>query len=352
MIHVYISGRHKRRLPLSYSALAPLFHDHIVLVERPEDADLYLFAHVLDLEEAAQEVIADWRRRRRPVVLLSEEPFWDTIWGRRPLQGHLEVETRFGTVPVIQLNHQTSDIFRFDAIPYYLLTNHRFATRYLHRFRRNEARSAQQWRAAFEARSRHLTFMFERRPEAFHNVRWEADSLIGLCAWRTELAECFDDDDSDGNLGTGAERLGQSWQGGKPRFDLPDWHLDKIMRLDDHCRILSAIENTHQPNYISEKFFDAFACGAMPLYYATPEHRIHDFDLPAESWLNLSDLSPDDAAEQVRAQTFDAAFFEAFREAQHLLANLFSDTDLLVAERERLGQSVQRALRQALEDAS
>ena len=341
MIRIFISGRHSRRLPFSYRALAPLFDGQVALVDSPDKADLYLFAHVLDIQDTDLSVVRDWRARRCPVVLMSEEPFWDTIWCRRPLRRELRVETRFGALPVLQLNHQTSEIFRFDAIPYYLLTNHRFATSYLYRFQRNTARSEAEWRTAFADRAQSLTFMFERRPELYHNVRWDKAGLIGLCAWRTDLAECFGPEE--------AERLGHSWQGGPRRFDLKNWHLDKLMRLDDRSRSLAALENTHQPNYITEKLFDAFACGALPLYYADPGHRVHDFALPTESWLNLYGLSPTQAAERIRALPFDAAFFEAFQIAQHQLADRFAETGLWVDERVRLRAAVLLELTRALE---
>jgi hypothetical protein len=96
VIRVYKTGRHAKRTPLSYPALWPLFEMQIELVERPEMADLYLFAHVMDIQEAPEDLVLDWRRRHRPVVLLSEEPFWDTIWGRRPLDPMIFVDTSYG----------------------------------------------------------------------------------------------------------------------------------------------------------------------------------------------------------------------------------------------------------------
>ena len=342
MIRVFKTGRHARRTPLSYTALAPLFADHITLVDSPDQADLYVFAHVLDLEDIPLEVIEDWRRRRRPVVLLSEEPFWDTIWCRHPLKRHHIVKTRYGALPVIQLNHQTSAIFRFERIPYYLLTNHRFATTYAHRFTRNARLSPRDWKTAFETRAKRLVFMFERRPESYHDLRWPEGGVIGLCAWRTNLALAFTPDE--------AKRIGQSWHGGQTRFELPDWHLAKMVALDGRTRILAAVENTHSPHYLTEKLFDAFACGALPLYYASPNHRIHGLGLPENAWLNLYGLSPKEAADRVREFAFDDAFFEAYRAAQQKLEALFTDPVLIVAERTRLQQSVIRELSRILEN--
>lgn len=327
-IKVFKSGPHAHRTPLSYPALAPLFADFIDLVERPEQADLYVFSHPADVGAASKLLIEDWRRRRRPVVILSEEPFWDTLWGRRPLARHRVLDSHYGALPVIQLNHHTSSIFCFDRIPYYLLTNHRFANTYAVRFSRNAGLTTADWEARFAARKVDLAFMFERRPDPVHNMHWPAGGIIGLCAWRTALAETC-------STGT-VERLGASWQGGPSRFELDDWYLDKITRLDDRSRLFGAFENTHQPTYITEKFFDAFACGALPLYFASPLHRIHDFSLPPASWVNLYNLSVPDAIRTIEEFRITRAHLEAYVDTQQRLKRLFCDTRHWVAERQRL----------------
>lgn len=337
MIRIYVTGRHAHRMPLSYPALRPLFDGHITRVDRAEEADLYVFAHVLDIQEAPREMVEDWRRRRRPVVLLSEEPFWDTIWGGQPLARKVYVDTDFGSVPVHQLNHHTSDIYRFERLPYYLLTNHRFANAYACRFARNAAWSVQDWQDRLAASPLDVGFMFERRPEPYHGVRWPAGDIEGLCAWRTELAEGC----QQGRIA----RWGQSWQGGISRFDLvTDWHLDKLVRLDGQSRLLGALENTHQPDYITEKLFDAFACGSVPLYYAGPGHRVHDLDLPPEAWINLHGLTPVAAAAHIAAHRQTADTARALQSASARLAQLFNDTGLWIKERQRLGHQVRQAL--------
>jgi len=341
MIRVFKSGRHAHRTPLSYAALAPLFQTDIILVDQPEQADLYLFAHSLDVQNASQALVVDWRRRRCPVVILSEEPFWDTIWGGQPMERHIYIETAFGSLPVIQLNHHTSDIFDFDKIPYYLLTNHRFVNAYRWRFRRNANRSLGQCRADFANRPMDLSFMFERRPERYHDVRWAQAGIVGLCAWRSTLAAAC-------NQGV-VERLGQSWQGGQARQGLVDWHLDKIIRLDGRARSIGALENTHQPNYLTEKFFDAFACGARPLYFAAPEHRVHGVGVPKAAWLNLYGLTPTEAAERVSERFVQPGFLEAWHLAQIRLAALFGDGAILLHERQRLRHAVVQALRAVIE---
>jgi hypothetical protein len=275
-----------------------------------------------------------------PVVLLSEEPFWDSLWSPDPLARKVTIETRFGALPVIQLNHHTTAIFNFATIPYLLLTEPGFIAAYAGRFARNARQSAADWRQDFAARPQDAVFMAAHRPEPFHDISFPAGGLIGLCAWRTRLAEAM-----PGQV----VRLGTGWAPGSDRLALDDWHLDKLTRLDRQARILSAIENTHQPAYVTEKLFDAFACGARPAYFAAPDHHVHRLGLPAEAWVNLHGLDPATAAERLAGLVWDNAFFEAYHAAQAALARLFGEPALVLAERRRLAVAVAGALAEVLD---
>ena len=340
MIRVWRGGAHARRTPLSYRWLAPLWEGEVAQVEDPAEADLAIFAHCLDAAEAPAAVVREWRARRLPLVWLSEEPFWDTIWGRDPMAGRLMVRHPTGLLPLHQVSHQTSAVFRFDILPYYILTNPRFLTTYRRLFARNAARDAADWRTDFAARATETTFMFERRPEPFHDVAWPEGDLVGICARRTRIAEGWE----------GALRLGASWGTGPARFGLQDWHADKIATLDGQARVLGAFENTHQPEYITEKLFDAFACGSLPLYHASPDHRVHGFGLPPLSWLNTWGLAEDAVAPAARARLAEPGFFEAYAAAQSRLAALVAP-DHEAAERARLRRALPAALAEVRDTA-
>ncbi|WP_415918882.1 glycosyltransferase family 10 domain-containing protein [Tateyamaria sp. SN6-1] len=330
MIKVFLSGAHARRTPLSYTALADLWDGVVMQVDQPDQADMHVFAHVLDIQMAPFELVEDWRVCRTPIVLLSEEPFWDTIWGQAPLDPVIYVDTQFGIVPVHQLNHTTSDIFRFEQIPYFLLTDARFANAYADRFARAVARGPVLWGAPpFD-----IGFMFERRPEPFHDVTWLEADLIGLAAWRTRLAEACD--------GDRVRRWGRSWEGGLSRFDLGgDWHVDKLARIDGQCRLFSAVENTHHRDYVTEKLFDALACGSVPLYVASPGHRLHEMGLPDGAWVNLFGHTAEDAARMLAPQEDRS---EALYAGQLAMAQLFGETSVWQHERKRLRNAVLEAL--------
>ncbi|WP_156916762.1 glycosyltransferase family 10 domain-containing protein [Leisingera aquimarina] len=350
MIRIFKTGAHIRRTPLSYPALAPLFDGHIQEAETPGEADLYVFAHILDIENAPRELVEDWRQRRRPIVLLSEEPFWDTLWGRQPLARRRLADNPWGRLPVHQLTHHSSAIFRFTRIPYYLLTNHRFANAYAAKFARNARLTPADWRQAFLQRRSHLAFLFERRDGAHHSLRWPEGDITGLCHWRTQVAQAC----RQGCI----ERLGRSWQPERPaRGQLADWHLDKLALLDGRARVVGAFENTHQPDYITEKLFDAFACGALPAYTAGPRHRIHELGLPAASWLNLHGLSATRAAARLDGLDWgDAAWLErtseAYAAAQRQLAALLGDPRNWLLERQRLQAALLAEFRSILDQSS
>lgn len=318
---VRLHGPHANRLPLAYPHLAPLWTDQITLTDGP--ADLHLFAHPRDVITL-----------RGNSVLLSEEPFWDSLFSPDPLADVI-------TLPAGRLhqrNHHTSAIFAHDRIPYFVLTDQRYISAYQRLFTRNAALSPADWRDRFATRAQDAVFMAEYRPEPFHDLTIPEGNIVGLCAWRTRLALA-----ARGRVA----RLGASWRGGATRFTLTDWHADKLAQMDHHTRMLSAVENTHQPAYLSEKFFDAFAVGARPLYVASPAHRVHDLGLPPAAWINLHGLTSDQAAATLPFNE-DDAFFAAYPVAQTLLRDLFTDAHV-AAERTRLGASVIADLQQLAE---
>lgn len=333
---VYITGAHQHRQPFAYAALAPLWEGQIDLTTDPKDADLISIAHphnLGDMTEAAAGKVA----QGTPTALISEEPFWDTLFSPDPL-AHMVVlhAAHLGSAQVHQVNHHRSPIFDFARIPYFLLTDPGYIQRYGALFHRNAQLTAEDWAHAFANRPHDITFMAERRPEAFHDIDLPSGDITGLCAWRTRLAI--------GCITGRVQRLGASWGHGASRFDLSDWHSDKLAGLDGQTRILSGVENTHQPTYLSEKLFDAFACGARPIYYASPGHRVHDLahdiGLPSEAWINLWGQNSDAAPEAIDAAPWDAAFYSAYAQAQSALAALFTDAQAVASERARLGHAL------------
>lgn len=339
MLRVWRGGAHAHRMPLAYDALAPLWEGQIQLDYTPEQADLLAIAHPLDALALAPDV-AEAVARGVPAMLLSEEPFWDTLFSPDPLADRITLPASvMGEMRLHQVNHHRSGIFDFERIPYYLLTDPRFLRAYREHFARNARINAMDWAAAWGDRPADLVFMAERREERFHDIDIPEGGILGLCAWRTRLALACEN----------AERLGASWQGGDTRFALEDWHLDKMTRLDGHARLLSAVENTRQPLYISEKIFDAFACGALPIYMGGPGHGIHRLELPEASWIDLWGADEQTGKARIMATLQKGADWTAYAAAQRRLAELFNDTEIAVRERVRIVDALRHELARAVD---
>jgi hypothetical protein len=325
MIKVHPFGDYAHRQPFAYIPIREGCADAI-LVTNFAEADIVVLSHTKDLERYADTLIAQLGAGQR-LVLLSEEPFWDSIWARDPLTREQSIETRSGSLPFVFLNHVTSDIFDFERIPYFILTDYAYAIRYACWFRENAQLSVADWMSRFAAVDWDLAFVAEYRNEPLFDKAFPEAGLIGLGRWRTRLAlGC-----NDGKV----LRMGAGWNALPRRQSLPDWHLEKYLDLNGRCAVLSAVENTYHPQYITEKVFDSLCIGAIPLYVAGPSHRLYDL-LPNEAFIDLHGLTPDDAAALVTTVRPDQARVLAFREGQQRMAQMFNSPSILRAEYDRL----------------
>ncbi|SOC06907.1 hypothetical protein [Rhodobacter maris] len=329
MLKVYPFGDYSHRQPLAYAPIRTLCSDRITLTDKLEAADLVVLAHSKDLDRHGAALRARLGRGQR-LVLLSEEPFWDSVWAADPLTRVQIHRTETGPLPFTFLNHATSRLYDFAEIPYFLLTDRRFFTRYATWFHRNAALSAADWAARWDAAERDIAFVAEYRNEAKFDICRGGGEILGLGSWRTRLALAC-------NRGR-VLRMGAGWNDLPRRQSLPDWHLEKFLDLDGRCRVLSAIENTHQRNYVSEKIFDSFALGAVPIYVADPAHLVHG--LVSGGIINLWGLTPDEGAAALDAFHPDAAFREGYIATQAQMARLFGTAAALSREQRRLATAL------------
>lgn len=334
MIAVHPAGDYAHRQPLAYAPLRAACTDRIRLVGSPAEADVIVLAHPKDLTAHGPVLTAGMGADQR-LVLLSEEPLWDTVWGPDPMAAHVPCARR----RVAQLTHQTSGIFAFARIPYFLLTDHAFYVRYAGWFARNAARAPADWAADWAARPLDLVFAAEYRDEARFDVGFDGGRLRGLGRWRTQVALAC--------KSPAMVRTGWGWNTLPRRQDLPDWHLEKFLDYDGRARMVSALENTHQRHYVSEKIFDAFAMGAVPLYAAAPDHRVWDL-VPREAVLNLWDLSPEEARTAIADFTPDARFWASYAQAQADLAARFARPAAFLQETARLAGALVTAFHEVL----
>lgn len=325
VISVCALGTYAHRQPLAYAQIRVHCQTAITLIDAPTRADLVVVAHSKDLDSHADQLRGLSSDQR--VVLLSEEPFWDTIWGQDPLSRDLIHTAPGGALRLTQLNHMTSPVFAFTAIPYFLLTNTHFATRYGVWFETTAKLRPADWQRHFETVPGQGAFMMARRSAARYEADFPEADTWSLCNQRTALAEAC--------CVPGFVRFGKGWNDAPPRQALTDWHLEKYLALKGRYRFVGAIENTHQPHYVTEKIFDAWATGAIPLYMAGPGHRVHDLAL-AGSWLNLATCSPSEAPACLDALRTDPAFCDIYAAQQRRLLALFADRAVWQAELDRL----------------
>lgn len=328
---IALLGRHARRTPLSYPPLRRRVGDRLAWVDDPTGADLLLTGFNIDWRENI-EVLAPLLARPRPPALavMSEEPLWDVTWSG-PFTGRAGRMT-VGTAEVAYtfLGHETSDIFRFDRLPYFVLTDDRFPLRYAAMMARLAGTAPAALLARWQAAPIGAAFFAEKRQGDSYVGGFPDRDVTRLSSYRSTVAEL--------SQGPGVLRVGKGWGAPVQRQDLPDWHLDKLALLDGRVRMATAYENVHQHNYISEKIFDAIAVGGVPVYWAGPRHRIFEL-VPDSAMLNTVGLDPAAAAARIAGFVPDLALAESWLETCAHLARLFGDFRVIAGERQRVADA-------------
>ena len=330
---VRLYGRHSNRTPMYYPAYRRLFDRHVGFVDAFGEADTIVTGFDTDFRSSSDYLEQEFSvRPELRFVVVSEEPLWDTVWSSVLEEREGVVGKGGKAIPYTVANHVNSNVFDFDKLPYFITTDDKFFQRYGRFFQRNAALSPDELLAIWRGAPIRAAFYAERRLEDRYDIFHPELAVRGLCAWRTRVAEAV----TRGNV----VRVGQGWNpDATRRQSLPDWHLDKLTALDKRSLVVSGLENTHQPDYITEKLFDAFAVLGIPLYYAEPRHRVHEI-CPSGGFINLYGHSERQAAAIVDAFEPDAAFAGAYLETQKTLAKLFSDPETLNRERERVVRAV------------
>jgi hypothetical protein len=333
-------GRHANRTPLSYKPFLREVGDQIAFVDRPEDADLLLTGFNLDFRDAA-ESLAELRRTNSALKLLvlSEEPLWDVYWSG----GFTETERQLDNgIDYRFLNHENSTIFDFENFPYFVLTDYNFAATYAMRIKAMTQLTAAQLVAQWETAPLTAVFFAEYRASNGVEPEFPDRAIRGMSEYRTRVAEAVR------KKLPNTLCVGKGWREQVRRQDLASWHLDKLSTILGRTRICSAIENTHQHCYISEKLFDSFAAGAIPIYCAGPEHRVFEI-VPAQAMINIDGLSAHEAADRIADFRPDAAFAEAWLDTARTLARMFADIGALQAERQRVARAAVKAVHEMVD---
>lgn len=337
-------GRHSNRTPLSYHAYQTIIGDNglgiATLVPLSSNPDILVLGHVFDLFTELDKIqSAKEKNSLIKIVVLSEEPLWDTVWS-----GGFDKKVDFRVVNGTKIdfyyfNHLTTSIYDFDSLPYFITTDNNYLARYQMMLSRNKKMSSNQLITLWQTALYPAAFFLERRPEDQFSVEYPQYDLRGLCQYRTNIAEELR---SDATL-----IAGKDWSNDPIRQKLPDWHLDKISRLDGKTKIISALENTHQVNYISEKIFDAYAINGIPLYYASKNHRIFDI-LPSGAFINLFEKSIDEAVSSIKDYQATKTYAELYIECQESLSKKFAKVSTIDDEREAMCLKINKEILQVL----
>ena len=325
-------GRHARRTPLSYPALRRVVGDRLAWVEQPAEADLVVTGFNLDWRENIDQMQSLLAQPKAPkLAVISEEPLWDVTWSG-PFTGRDGQMTVNGTdIRYTFLGHETSDIYRFERLPYFVLTEDHYVVRYASMMARFAGMTPDILLKRWQSAPVSAAFFAEKREGETYAGSFPERDVTRLSTYRSDVAAL--------SQGTDVLRVGKGWGAEVRRQDLPDWHLDKLAQLDGRVRMASAYENVHQHNYISEKIFDAFAVGSVPVYWASPRHRIFDL-VPATAMLNTIGLDAPEAAQQISGFTPDMALAESWLETCARLATLFGDFQAISNERRRVANAV------------
>lgn len=324
---IHIFGRHGKRTPFAYEPYRRLLSRHFDLSVSAEEADFLIIGFVLDIKENFELLHRLCKSSLRRIVVISEEPLWDTVWtpGFTKRSGSVECNGEF--IEYTYLNHWTASIYSFAELPYFITTSDEYFVRYSYMFQRNAQLSTNDLLSIWRNADGKAALIFEKRNEVQFDCQFPECSTFGLSRYRTLFAL--------ETLNSRVKVFGKGWTEGPARQVLHDWHLDKLAEIDRRYLFSSAIENTHAPNYITEKVFDSFAAATVPITYFKQDHAIERLGVK-EALFDVSSKTPSEAAESINIWRPGLTYAKAYVQTQRRLAALFKNPDVLVRERERL----------------
>jgi hypothetical protein len=303
-----------------------------VYVGKPEHADFLVFGFYIDIRENIDIIKKSLANNPRiKLVILSEEPLWDSLWSGDFTKKQQRIKIDDFDIEYYSLNHQTTSIFNFDKVPYFLTTSNDYIVRYHCLFQQNARLKHSEIEALWKSSNIKKAFYAEHRLGDKYSVHFQKSDTRGLCSFRTELTLKFENEN--------ALIVGQGWGETIKRQKLPDWLLDKLATLRYQSRIVSALENTHQTAYVTEKIFDAFAALAIPVYFASDKHDINKI-VNRNSYINVYDKSIDDAASMIYDFQVSDRFISNYKMQQSRLAALFANYETIYEEKMRLVKQV------------
>jgi hypothetical protein len=190
---------------------------------------------------------------------------------------------------------------------------------------------------------RQFLLLAERREDSWFEYIDDEAGIEGLCILRSSIGMRLIDKEGIDIIGKGFTPNHEA------RQSLGDWHLDKLSRSYGAYSIVSAIENTHTKNYVTEKIFDAFACHSAPLYYAGEDHSVFT-NLSLTSLLNIRGLDLEHIIYAIESFTWNSDAIEKYEnDANHIL-DLLNPWDSVVDDISSRSDKILRAVEASLGD--
>ena len=157
-------GKHQHRTPLSYPTYQQLLPRSLKPVDLESAPDLLVFGYVQDFYENLP-LIREARTRNPSVKLavLSEEPFWDTIWSGDYTLRKAQRVVNGESLDYYAINHVNSRVYDYEQIPYIVTTEDTFFARYSFMFKRNAAKQEEEYRRVWQKASIKSAFFAEKR---------------------------------------------------------------------------------------------------------------------------------------------------------------------------------------------
>lgn len=338
-LKIKLLGGHSHRTPLSYESFQLLASKKFELCENENNADVLLTGFNIDFTRDKEKFKALVQAEpAKQFTVISEEPLWDVNWAGGFEQIERSVDLDGTKLNYKFFNHHNSNVFRTEKIPYFILTDNELLSRYTTLIGRSITLTPEELLKRWDISKFHCSFVAEKRTGDKYSLALPDKNIWGLSAYRSDVAEAVSK-----LKPTYIE--GKGWYSDANRQDLPDWHLDKLAKLDSNTTLLSGLENTHQVDYVSEKIFDAFATGSFPVYYACPTHKVHNLVKPL-AMLNTFGLSAPDASQKIANFKPSIENASAWLESAKYIHSLFSDSQLVETERTNVIERIYSLLKQ------
>ncbi len=357
-INIFLLGSHSKRTPFAYSGYKPFFDRFFRYVDSHLKADVIILGYVATFETEKGIIIE--AINNNPSVkfaVCSEEPLWETTGLHISRSSDIVEATNTSAcyklddilIEFLYLSHHNALKCEGNLLPYYITTNDRFYIRYNQMFTRNYlSLTSNSVSNLWKCRAtRFATFIFEKRDNKNkYDFCIKNIELRGLSFYRSSLVSLLLERQYEP---PGCLAVGAGWGPELSiRQSLHDWHLDKITICDKKTFLMSAIENTLHPNYVTEKIFDAYACQSLPIYIASDKHIVKKF-LPNCSFVNLysgleSISESVDLLILFREKSFSSDLIDAYIIDQFSLYALFRSADLFLESRQKYADSVTKYL--------